>query len=76
MTSVVSIKPATLAAFCNARAPWSVDDTGLDHVHILFRRRVVAGAEVLVVAHLLDDDRTFHPGIERDLTDRSSRRGG
>ena len=71
MTSVVSINPATLAAFCKRNANFGrVDDAGLDHVHIFFGRGVVAAVGVLVFANLSNDDGAFASGIARDLADR------
>ena len=48
-----------------------VDDTGLEHVHILFGLGVEAEGLGLVLEDLADHDGAFDAGVLGDLTDRS-----
>src|SRR5262245_19874956 len=47
-----------------------VDDAGLEHVHPLAGVSVETDHRFLLFLRLLDDDRAFVPGVERDLPDR------
>ena len=71
MTSVVSIRPATLAAFCKApRHLGRVDDARLDHVHVLVGRGIVAAVRILVLANLTNHHGAFGSCVARDLANR------
>src|SRR5215470_16211320 len=47
-----------------------IDDTGFDHVDVLFILGVEAISLRLLVHDLADNDRPFHAGVFRDLADR------
>jgi hypothetical protein len=70
--SVVSIRPATLAAFCSA---WRTTFAGSmtpnsSRSLVLFGRRVVAEGTLVLVADLLHDDAAFDARVLGDLAQR------
>ena len=69
IASVVTNRPATEAAFCNAsRTTFGrVNNPGFDHVHIVPGLRVEAAVGVVSVEQLPDHDRAIGSGVFDDL---------